>query len=164
MARTPSRKKKSAAKRAKKPAARRPAAARKAPPPKIRQVRSPVVAEPNPPNYSQCLMVGDQIFLAGMTAGDGRGGIMGDGSPYDQARQCFLKIGQMLQAAGSSIRDVVKMTIYVTDMAFRPDIGRARNEALRQPMPASTMVGISSLAQPGLVVEIDAWAVKGAGV
>lgn len=163
--------KKSGAKRAKKtktkarPAPRRPIAVRAsapppAPPKRVRQVLSDRVPEPSPPGYSNCLVFGDTVYLAGMTAGDGKGGIEGNGTPYGQARQCFLKIRRMLKAAGCRMSDVVKLTVYVTDIGMRPDLWRARAEFFQPPMPCSTLVQIGALAQPGLVIEVDATAVK----
>jgi enamine deaminase RidA (YjgF/YER057c/UK114 family) len=158
--------KKAAAKRSKKPAAR-PIARRKAParapaaaPKRVRQVFSDRVAEPTGTGYSNCLVFGDTVYLAGMTAGDGKGGVEGNGTPHGQARQCFLKIRRMLKAAGCSMSDVVKMTVYVTDMGMRQDLWRARAEFFKPPMPCSTLVQIGALAQPGLLVEIDATAVR----
>ena len=139
------------------PAARRKAPRRGTAP--ARQVTSDRVSEPAGPSYSNCLVVGDTVYLAGMTAGDGKGGILGDGTPYGQARQCLLKIRRMLKAAGCSMRDVVKLTVYVTDIAIRPDQARARAEFFSPPMPCSTLVQVGALAQPGIVIEIDATAV-----
>jgi enamine deaminase RidA (YjgF/YER057c/UK114 family) len=159
---------KSAAKRTRKPAAR-PAARRRAPvraaapARRIRQVTSDRVPEPAGPTYSNCLVVGDTVYLAGMTAGDGRGGIVGNGTPHGQARQCFLKIRRMLKEAGCSMKDVVKLTVYVTDIGIRPDVTRARAEFFTPPMPCSTLVQIGALAGAGLVIEVDATAVKQAG-
>jgi len=151
--------KKPTAKRAPKaaPAARRKVPVRGTAP--ARQVISDRVPEPAGPSYSNCLVVGDTVYLAGMTAGDGKGGILGDGTPYGQARQCFLKVRRMLKAAKCSMRDVVKLTIYVTDIAIRADHTRARAEFFSPPMPCSTFVQVVALAQPGIVIEIDATAV-----
>ena len=142
-------------------AARRKAPARAAAPSrKIRQVKSDRVSEPAGPTYSNCLVVGDTVYLAGMTAGDGKGGIEGNGTSHGQARQCLLKIRRMLKAAGCSMRDVVKLTVYVTDIGIRPDVTRARSEFFSPPMPCSTLVQVSGLADPRFVIEIDATAVK----
>jgi enamine deaminase RidA (YjgF/YER057c/UK114 family) len=126
----------------------------------VHQVVSERVSEPAGPTYSNCLVAGDTIYLSGMTASDGKGGIAGDGTPYGQARQCLLKIRRMLQAADSSMKEVVKLTIYVTDIKFRPEVVRARAEFFSPPMPCSTMVEVSGLADPRFVVEIDATAFR----
>lgn len=127
---------------------------------RIRQVSSDRVSEPAGPTYSNCLTFGDTVFLAGMTAGDGKGGMAGNGTPHGQARQCLLKIRRMLKAAGCSMRDVVKLTVYVTDIGIRPDVSRARAEFFSPPMPCSTLVQVVALADPRFVIEIDATAVR----
>ena len=129
----------------------------------VRQVVSPDVNEPNPPIYSNCLAVGNQLFISGMTAGDGKGGIVGDGSAYSQAWQCFDRIKKLVEVEGGTLKDVVKLTLFVTDMSSRPEVGRARNEFFSGRMPCSTLVEVGSLAQPGLTVEIEATAFIGAG-
>jgi enamine deaminase RidA (YjgF/YER057c/UK114 family) len=146
-------------KAAAKPSARRAAGARPAPV-RIRQVSSARVSEPAGPSYSNCLVAGNLVFLAGMTASDGKGGVAGDGTPHGQARQCLLKIRRMLKAAGCSMKDVVKLTVYVTDIGIRPDVTRARSEFFSPPMPCSTLVEVKGLADPRFVIEIDATAVK----
>jgi enamine deaminase RidA (YjgF/YER057c/UK114 family) len=135
----------------------RPAGARRS---RIRQVSSDRVSEPAGPTYSNCLTFGDTVFLAGMTASDGQGGMAGNGTPYGQARQCLLKIRRMLKAAGCSMRDVVKLTVYVTDIGIRPDVSLARAEFFSPPMPCSTLVQVVALADPRFVIEIDATAVR----
>ena len=145
-----------------KPAARSkpPARTRKPQVRRIQQVSTDRVAEPAGPSYSNCLVVGDTVYLAGMTAGDGKGGVAGNGTPYGQARQCFLKIRRMLKAAGCAMQDVVKLTVYVTDISMRPDLARARSEFFSPPMPCSTLVQVVALADPRFVIEIDATAVR----
>lgn len=130
--------------------------------PDIKRITSPSLSEPEPPLFCNCLVVGDQIIMSGMTAGDGKGGVLGDGSPYDQARQCFLKIETMLEAAGATLDDAVKFTYYLTDMAYRSDLARARQEFLVGRETCATLVEVSGLANPGIFVEIDAIAFIGA--
>jgi 2-iminobutanoate/2-iminopropanoate deaminase len=146
-------------KASKRPAARRKVAASVAPSRRVRQITSDRVPEPPGPAYSNCLVFGDTVYLAGMTASDGKGGIDGNGTPYGQARQCLLKIRRMLKAVGCSMKDVVKITVYVTDIGMRPDLVRARSEFFSAPMPCSTLVQVAALAEPRLVIEIDATAV-----
>jgi enamine deaminase RidA (YjgF/YER057c/UK114 family) len=125
----------------------------------MRQIFSDRVPEPPGPAYSNCLVFGDTVYLAGMTASDGKGGIDGNGTPYGQAHQCLLKIRRMLKAVGCTMKDVIKITVYVTDIGMRPDLVRARSEFFSAPMPCSTLVQVSALAEPRLVIEIDATAV-----
>ena len=73
-----------------------------------------------------------------MVASDDSGGVIGGDSAYEQARICFMKIQKLVEAAGGSLADVAKLTIYLTDIADRPGIGRARKEFFDGRMPAST--------------------------
>jgi enamine deaminase RidA (YjgF/YER057c/UK114 family) len=141
-------------------ASARPAARRAAPARRIREVKSDRVPAARNGAYSNCLVFGDTVYLAGMTAGDGQGGLLGNGTPHGQARQCLLKIRRMLKAAGCSMNDVIKMTVYVTDIGMRADVERARAEFFSPPMPCSTHVQVSALMNPKCVIEIDATAVK----
>lgn len=115
------------------------------------------VPEPKDNIYSNGLMVGNQLILSGMVASDP------SADPYTQSVQCLEKVKKLVGAAGGKMADVVKLTIYLTDMAYRPDFGRARSEFFSGRMPCSTLVAISALAQPGCVVEVDAMAFIGAG-
>lgn len=123
------------------------------------QVVSDQVAEPDPPIFSNCLRVGDDVYISGMTAADGAAGVVADTSAYGQARTCFGKIAALLEAAGATMADIVRLRIYVTDMADRADVGRARGEFLSGVMPCSTLVEVGALVHPALRVEIEAHAV-----
>lgn len=79
-----------------------------------------------------------------------------------QTRACLAKIAHLLTAAGTGLRDVVKLTIYTTDMSRRAEISAARRDVLQEPFPCSTLVEVKALAAPGLLVEIDATALIGA--
>lgn len=122
----------------------------------LEQIISPLVPEPEPNIFSNCLLSGKQLYMSGMTAGDGKGGILGDGTPYDQSCQCLIKIKNLVEAASCTLDDVVKLTIYLIDILDRSEFGRARAEFFKGVMPCSTLVGITALAQPDLVVEVDA--------
>jgi enamine deaminase RidA (YjgF/YER057c/UK114 family) len=128
----------------------------------IRKVTTPAVPEPPGGAYSQCLVVGDNVFIAGQTAGAPGGGILGNGSMEDQTRQAFKKIKALIEAAGATMADIVKLTVYVTDMSKRPEVWVARKEFFTADFPCSTLIGISSLAEPAMTVEIDATAIIGA--
>lgn len=129
----------------------------------VRKITSPQVPEPPGGIYSNCLVLGDQIFISGQTAGGPDGKAIGGDSMERQARAVFTKIKALLEAAGGGMSDIVKMTVYVTDMALRPDFGRVRNEVFPGTKPCSTLVEISALAGPDFLIEVDVVAIKGAG-
>ena len=76
----------------------------------------------------------------------------------EQAREIFARVERMLEAAGGGLRNVYKLVIYVTDIAFKDDINTARAETFRRHFPASTLVAVNGFAFPELLVEIDAFA------
>ena len=88
---------------------------------RFEQVTAPEVPEPKGNIFSNCLKVGDRLVLAGMVASDDAGGVIGGDSTYEQARACFAKIEKLVEAGGGSLADVAKLTIYLIDMADRPD-------------------------------------------
>jgi 2-iminobutanoate/2-iminopropanoate deaminase len=130
---------------------------------KARKVTTPKVPEPPGGIYTNCFVVGDQVLMSGMTAGGPDGKPIGGDSMEAQARAVFTKIKHLVEAAGATMDDVVKMTVYVTDMSKRPELGKVRSEFFPNDKPCSTLVEIKSLAGPGLLIEIDATAMIGAG-
>jgi enamine deaminase RidA (YjgF/YER057c/UK114 family) len=125
----------------------------------LKRIRSKDVPEPPPGTFSQCLVAGETIYVAGQHAGTADGGIGGDGSMLSQATIALAKIKALLEAAGAVMADVAKLTVYVTDISRRAEIGEARRTFFSGDFPCSTLVEISALAQPGLLVEIEAIAV-----
>jgi 2-iminobutanoate/2-iminopropanoate deaminase len=128
----------------------------------IRMVTSPAVAEPPPGLFSNCLVVGDTIHISGQHAGTPQGAV-GGGSMLEQSREAFRRVLALIAAAGGTADDVVKLNIYLCDMTRRAELSAARREFFAEPFPCSTLVGVSALAGPDLLVEIDALAVLGAG-
>lgn len=125
-------------------------------------VTAPGVDEPPRPGmFSNARVVGDQIFVSGLHAGDGSGGILGDGSTYDQARQAFTKIQRLVEAAGGVMDDIVVLRLYLTDIDEKAEVGRARAEFFTGDFPCSTLVEVSGLVDPRLTVEIEAQGVLG---
>jgi 2-iminobutanoate/2-iminopropanoate deaminase len=118
---------------------------------------SPAVPEPPPGTWSNCLVVAGIAYLAGITA---RGSDGGD--EYSQAKAIFSKIGHLVEAAGGAMADVVKVTIFVTDISQREKVWQARREFFTGNFPASTLVQVAALADPSLKVEIEAVAHIGA--
>lgn len=128
----------------------------------IRKVTTPEVPEPPPGMFSNCLVVGDTIYISGQHAGNPKGGILGDGSMESQARETFRKVKALIEAAGGTMADVVKLNVYATDVTKRADIGKARREFFEGDFPCSTLVEISRLVDAELLIEIEAVAIIGA--
>lgn len=99
--------------------------------------------------------VGDLLFLSGQAAIDQHGQIVGNDDFDAQLEQVFVNIDKVLKASGSSREQIVKVTIYLTDMANFPKIVEARKTYFSPPYPADTTVEVQALALPGLMVEID---------
>jgi reactive intermediate/imine deaminase len=99
--------------------------------------------------------VGDLLFLSGQASIGADGSIVGPGDFDAQLAQTFANIQKVLAAAGSDLSKVVKVTIYLTDMASFPKIVEARRRWFTPPYPADTTVEVRALALPDLMVEID---------
>jgi reactive intermediate/imine deaminase len=109
-----------------------------------------------PYRISQAMRVGDLVFVSGQAAIDQNGGLVGVGDFDAQAELVFQNLARVLEAAGSSLADVVKVTIYLTDMANFPKIVELRGKWFTEPYPADTIVEVASLALPELEIEIEA--------
>jgi enamine deaminase RidA (YjgF/YER057c/UK114 family) len=109
--------------------------------------------------YSRAVRVGNLIEVAGTTAVDDAGGVVGAGDPYRQARYALEKIGRALDEAGADFGDVIRTRIFVTDIARWEEVGRAHGEVFGAIRPASTLVQVASLVRSDLLVEIEATAV-----
>jgi len=99
--------------------------------------------------------VGDLLFLSGQAAIDEQGQIVGIDDFDAQLKQVFVNIDRVIRAAGSSRDQIVKVTIYLTDMTNFPKIIEARKTYFTPPYPADTTVGVKALALPELMIEID---------
>jgi enamine deaminase RidA (YjgF/YER057c/UK114 family) len=121
----------------------------------LRKVTTPEVPEPPGGIFTNCYVLERQVFIAGQVAS-------GDGMEA-QARGAFTKVKKLLQAAGGSLSDVVKMTVYVTDMSKRAEFGKVRAEFFPGEKPCSTLVEVKGLAMPEYLVEVDVIAILGAG-
>jgi enamine deaminase RidA (YjgF/YER057c/UK114 family) len=111
--------------------------------------------------YSRAVKVGDRVYVAGTTAIDEAGHVVGDGDPYAQARFVYEKIDRALTQLGASLADVVRVRTYVTDIARWTEVARAQGEVFDTIRPAATLVQVAALVDPRLLVEIEVDAVVG---
>jgi len=112
--------------------------------------------------YSQAWRVdgpGSTVYVAGQGPVSADGGLVGDGDFETQARQTFANLRTVLEEAGASLENVVRLTVYLTDIARLREYGRIRAEAIPGRPPAGTAVQVGALALPGMLLEVDAIAV-----
>lgn len=109
--------------------------------------------------YSRAVRVGDFVFVSGTTATNEEGNIIGLGNPYLQTIQIIKNIQIALQTAGGCLDNVVRTRIYVTNINDWEKVGQAHSEYFKQIRPATTLVEVSQLINPQLLVEIEADAI-----
>ena len=102
---------------------------------------------------------GRMVFIAGQTASDTAGNVVGVGDARAQTRFVLGKIQRAVEAAGGTMNDVVAMSVFTTDVRYHRDINETRREVLARYFPTSTMVQVVALARPELLLEINAIAV-----
>jgi enamine deaminase RidA (YjgF/YER057c/UK114 family) len=110
--------------------------------------------------YSRAVRCGDWVVVAGTTAAGPHGPVGGD-DPAAQTREALRRIAAALAEAGATLDDVVRTRIFVTDISRWEEVGRAHGEVFAGIRPAASMVEVSALIEPGLLVEIEADAYVG---
>jgi 2-iminobutanoate/2-iminopropanoate deaminase len=107
-------------------------------------------------HYTDAVQADGLLFVSGCIPVDERGRLVGGDDVVAQARQVFANIGQVLRQAGAGFGDVLKVTVYLTDIDDRPRINPVRQEVFGETRPASTLVEVTRLALPGARLEVDA--------
>jgi enamine deaminase RidA (YjgF/YER057c/UK114 family) len=106
--------------------------------------------------YSRAIRVGDRIYVTGTTATAEDSSIVGVGDAYAQTVQCILNIERALKHYDATLENVVRTRMFVTDISRWEEYGRAHGEYFREIMPATTMVEVSKLIDPEMLIEIEA--------
>ncbi len=109
--------------------------------------------------YSRAVRIGNVVEVAGTTAIDDQGEIVGIDNPYEQTKFTLAKIEKALATAGATLKDVVRTRLFVTNIARWEEYGRAHGEVFKAIKPASTMVEVTSLIDPAMLIEIEVTAV-----
>jgi reactive intermediate/imine deaminase len=119
-----------------------------------------VPGQPEPlSHYTDAVRAGELLFVSGCVPVDADGELIGGDDVVAQARQVFRNIEEVLAAAGATLADVAKVTVYLTDVDDRAKINPVREEFFGEARPASTLVEVSRLAVPRAKLEVDAVAV-----
>ena len=107
-------------------------------------------------HYIDAVRYGDLLFISGVAPLDEKSRLVGGEDVVAQARQVFLNMKQILETAGTDFDRVLKVTVYLTDVADRTKINPIRQEFFGAARPASTLIGVNELAIPGMKVEVEA--------
>jgi reactive intermediate/imine deaminase len=107
-------------------------------------------------HYCDAVRFGDLLFISGVPPTDAKGKVVGGDDVAEQTRQVFRNMKLVLDEAGASFADILKVTVYLLDVNDRSKINPVRKEVFGDARPASTLIGVSELAIPGMKVEIEA--------
>ena len=122
----------------------------------VRHIKTDKVAELATATWSNCLVIGNEIAMSGMTAHPAsRNSVL---STYEQTLVVLGKVRDLVEAAGGTLGSIYKLVIYVKDIGDKDEVGRARRDFFTAPYPCSTLVEVSGLVFPELTVEVDAFA------
>lgn len=125
---------------------------------KKKRIFSDDVAEPAPQLWSNCMRIGDVVYISGLTARRGDNVTIAGEDEYEQARIIFSKIEAYMKASGGVMDDIVQMVIYVTNIVNNKKVWKAREEFFSGDFPTCALVEVSNLASPEILVEISATA------
>ncbi|HYJ91277.1 MAG TPA: RidA family protein [Pyrinomonadaceae bacterium] len=106
--------------------------------------------------YSRAVRVGDRIYVTGTTATDENSEVVGEGDAYAQTVQVIKNIERALKALDAGLENIVRTRMFVTDISRWEEYGRAHGEFFREIMPATTMIEVSKLIDPRMLIEIEA--------
>jgi enamine deaminase RidA (YjgF/YER057c/UK114 family) len=108
--------------------------------------------------YSHGVIVetGRTLYVAGQTSRDAQGSIVCKGDVAGQTRQVLENMQKVIEGAGGRLEDVAKTTVYITDIKYREEVGRVRQEFFKGDRPANTLLVVAGLADPAFLVEIEA--------
>lgn len=123
----------------------------------VKRVVVPDAPESPDATWSNCLVLGNEVMMSGVTAHpavDAAGAAL---STEEQGRRILERIGASMRAAGGTLGNVYKLVVYLTDVADKDAVSRLRAEFFGPTFPCSTLVQVSALAFPGLTIEIDAF-------
>jgi 2-iminobutanoate/2-iminopropanoate deaminase len=125
------------------------------------RIVSSQVAEPAPKRWSNLIKAGDHLYVSGLTSRNKDGTTIDGAGEYEQSKIIFTKMQQLLAAAGASMGDIVKLTIFVTRIEHNTEVWKARAEFFEGDFPACSLVEVKGLATPDIFVEIEGVAYTG---
>ncbi|MDB5915582.1 MAG: translation initiation inhibitor [Ramlibacter sp.] len=124
----------------------------------VQRIATPAVPELATATWTNAFRIGNEVVMSGMTAHPATRNVAQPLGAYEQTLEVLRKLLAYVEAAGGNVRNLYKLVIYVTDIADKDEVGRARRDFFQAPYPCSTLVEVKGLVFPELKVEIDAWA------